>query len=389
MEYQYYEFQALDRPLTREDKEYVSSLSSRTQPTSRQAIFTYSYGDFRADPLKVLARCFDALFYQANWGTTQLAFRFPATVVDRQNFEPYGIGTSVDVFQEGAYVILNISITDEDNMPGWIEPEGTLDGLLPLREEIMHGDLRGLYIAWLKAVQHDEYILMGDDEHGLMDEDKDEELDVENPPEPPVPPGLHNLSPSLHNFIDVFAISPDLVAVAAEASEDRTTTADDFAAWVPLLPQEERNAFLVRIAEGDAQAKLELIQRLREVGGVETRLTAQRSGQRRLNDLLQGQEAYARRRKEREQQEARAARQRELQALAPREEALWQEVYALIKEKKASPYDRATKLLVDLRDLAAYQQQQAAFQQRFNDLVNNHVTSTALLRRFREARLMK
>jgi hypothetical protein len=329
----------------------------------------------------VLARCFDAMFYQANWGTTQLAFRFPATVVDRQNFEPYCIGTSIEVFDKGEYVILNINITDEDNMPDWIEPEGSLDGLLPLREELLHGDMRVLYIAWLKAAQNDEY--------DLMNEDEDEEFDVENPPEPPVPPGLHTLSPSLHNFIEVFTISPDLVAFAAEASSDRITTTDDFAAWVPLLPQEERDAFLVRIAKGDGHARMELIQRLREVGGGETRLTAQRSGQRRLNDLLQGQEAYARQRKQREQQEAKAARQRELQALAPREEELWQEVYALIEEKKAKPYDQATKLLVDLRDLAAYQQKQATFQERFNNFVNNHVTSSALLRRFRQARLMK
>jgi len=50
-EYQYYEFLAIDRPLSAEDLAYVRTLSSRVQPTSTQAVFTYSFGDFRGDPL--------------------------------------------------------------------------------------------------------------------------------------------------------------------------------------------------------------------------------------------------------------------------------------------------------------------------------------------------
>ena len=49
-EYQYYEFLALDRALTPEEKDYVASISSRVQITSNQAIFVYNYGDFRGNP---------------------------------------------------------------------------------------------------------------------------------------------------------------------------------------------------------------------------------------------------------------------------------------------------------------------------------------------------
>jgi hypothetical protein len=89
MEYQYYEFHAVDRPLNKEEQAHINSLSSRVQLTPRQAIFTYAYGDFRGDPLELLAHCFDMLFYQANWGTTQLAFRFPSSTIDPQQIEPY------------------------------------------------------------------------------------------------------------------------------------------------------------------------------------------------------------------------------------------------------------------------------------------------------------
>lgn len=39
-EYQYYEFQALDRPLTQEERAAISQLSSRANPTATSASFT-------------------------------------------------------------------------------------------------------------------------------------------------------------------------------------------------------------------------------------------------------------------------------------------------------------------------------------------------------------
>lgn len=60
-EYQYYEFQAIDRPLTPEEQGYVRTLSRRVEPTPVQAIFTYSYGNFRGDPLDLLETHFDAM----------------------------------------------------------------------------------------------------------------------------------------------------------------------------------------------------------------------------------------------------------------------------------------------------------------------------------------
>ena len=74
-EYQYYEFQAINRPLTEEQQTYMRSLSSRVELTPTRAVFTYSYGDFRGNPLAVLEAHFDALLYLANWGSKRLAFR--------------------------------------------------------------------------------------------------------------------------------------------------------------------------------------------------------------------------------------------------------------------------------------------------------------------------
>ena len=65
-EYQYYEFQAIDRPLTPKEQQAVAQLSSRVDPHPRRAVFTYSWSDFPASAQDILARYYDAMLYMAN-----------------------------------------------------------------------------------------------------------------------------------------------------------------------------------------------------------------------------------------------------------------------------------------------------------------------------------
>ena len=46
-EYQYYEFQAIDRPLDESDREALRSLSSRAQITATSFTNHYEWGDFK------------------------------------------------------------------------------------------------------------------------------------------------------------------------------------------------------------------------------------------------------------------------------------------------------------------------------------------------------
>jgi hypothetical protein len=89
------------------------------------------------------------------------------------------------------------------------------------------------------------------------------------------------------------------------------------------------------------------------------------------------------------QQKAEAERKRiqELLDLAGREEATWRLIESLIEQKQASSYDKATKLLVDLRDLAIYQNQQLKFQERFLVIREKYSNRPTLMERFNRARL--
>lgn len=130
-EYQYYEFLAIDRPLGPDEIASIRQLSSRVQPTPTHAVFTYSFGDFRGNPLNVLAKYYDVLLYIANWGTKQLAFRFPKAAIDLEALQPYYYGVEeIELTAAGDYVILNIMFQEKEGFD-WIEGEGELAGLAP------------------------------------------------------------------------------------------------------------------------------------------------------------------------------------------------------------------------------------------------------------------
>ncbi len=244
-EYQYYEFQTIDRPLTKAEQQAVSLLSSRVQLSSTRAIFTYSYGDFRGDPKELLVQYFDAMFYMANWGTLQLMFRFPKALIDVERMHKYCVGYQIVVSEINNFVILEISLDDDEGF-GWIEGEGNLSSLIGLRQEILQGDYRLLYLAWLKAISYLD-----------IDELNEEEL------EPPVPPGLGKLSSSLEAFIDAFELNEHLLKVATTASAAKSSISEkSLKAAITKLDRSESDIFLLRLAKGEANLSFELRKRL-------------------------------------------------------------------------------------------------------------------------------
>ena len=367
-QYQYYEFQAIDRPLTEEEQQAVALLSSRVAPHPRQAVFVYHWSDFPADCRKILAKYYDAMLYMASWGSRQLMFRFPASALDLEQIQAYCqpliIQDYFSLFTMGEYAILNVEFHPEDSYE-WVEDEGWLPAMLSLRDDILQGDYRMLYLAWLRAMEFES----------LLDSVQ----------EPPVPPGLKELSRPLRTFIDFFGIDVVLVQVAAEASGQRQAESQ---AWlhqaISQLPQQERDGFLLRLAQREVSLSAKLHRRLHQVAPL-PELKA--SPRRTVSQLVREAEEHRERERRRRVAEAEAKRIRELESLAKRESETWIEVFALIEQMQAKPYAEAVRLLVKLRDLAEYQGEEAAFQQRLNRIYEQYSRRSALLRRLREAGL--
>jgi len=365
-EYQYYEWQTIDRALTAAEQAAVGKLSSHIDVTSTRAWVEYHWGDFKHDPKQVLARYFDAFFYYANWGCQRLAFRFPKGLLDENSLQPYLWEYCSELEPLGNCLILDISYPDEDG-GNYFEGEARLSALAPLRDDLLAGDTRALYLAWLLAAAAN---------------DIDEEL------EPPVPPGLGELSAPLAEFVRFFQFDPFLVQAAAQASQPlRPAPAPALDALIARLPRAECDAFLHRLAAGEPLLGLKLNRRLQELAGPPARPHAA-STRRTWAELRETAEQLRQAAERRQQAEAEARRIRDLRDFAPRATQAWRDVQALIEEKKARPYDDAVALLVKLRDLALFQNQLPEFQAKMTDLQARYASRPAFQERLHKARLV-
>jgi hypothetical protein len=366
-EYQYYEFQTVDRLLTPQEQDEIRKLSSRVQLTSTQATFLYNYGDFRGDPEKVLTQYFDIMFYIANWGTWRLMFRFPKAIVDPKWFQPYDLPDTITLSTTSKYVILDIHITEEEGMRGWVEGEGWLPRLLPLRDDLLRGDLRLLYLVWLRSAPYLAKYALDDD-----------------PIEPPMPPNLGKLSQPLQAFIELVELDADWVAAAAQASlQQQETSEPSLEGCLSALSADEKQEFLLKLVRREPHVDLQLINRLKELAGKTRSAPQSTPGQRQLSELREIASTLSKQRQQKEQNAAQKKRIQQLEALAPKEAQTWKRIVALIELKQSKPYDEATALLKDLRDLAEHQERSPAFNQRFEQLKPDYQNRPALITRFK------
>lgn len=372
-EYQHYEWQTVDRLLTENEQQAVSSLSSHIEVSSSRAVVTYSWGDFKHNPRQVLARFFDAHVYLANWGSRRLLLRFPAGLLSPSTIAPFCVQDHIAFNAIEGSDVLDMDLSEEE-AGNWIEGGGWLSGLIPLRNDILGGDYRSLYLAWLKAMD-----LTGGEPS------RRKQNDSEGQP-PIVPAGLGQLSPALKRFVDLFEIPAGLIEAAAENSSPAVESeAVDFLPLAARLPRDVCDAFLGRVAQGDARVGLELRARLlaqlppRRTGG-EVRLA--------FGQLQQRAETIEAEREAREQARERKQHEAEMKALASREEATWGQVALLVGLKKTTSYDEAVQLLVKLAQLAAFRGTQADFRQRVRDLCERYRRLTGFRWRVEDAKLL-
>jgi hypothetical protein len=374
-EYQYYEFRAIDRPLTKQEMAALRAISTRAEITPTSFVNTYEWGNFKGDPDAFMQRYFDAFVYVANWGTHRFMMRVPRWALKEAELSAYCPGESASALETGDSIVLDFDSEDEEG--DWEEGEGYMASLIPLRAELMNGDLRCLYLGWLFCAQCDE-----------LDED-----DME----PPVPPGLAKLSAPLQEFADFLRIEEGLIEVAAESSdalEIAGPSEGELAAWIAGLPESKKDALLLKAVAGNKpHFRVELLRLFEQHRASSGKHSEEPPPARRtVSQLLAAARARAdeRERREAERKAAeRAKREREeavarakyLEGLAGREKQTWVEVDELIQNKQPKKYDQAVDLLVDLRDLALQQMREGEFNLAFEQVRARHASKPSFLRR--------
>jgi hypothetical protein len=164
-EFQYYEFVAIDRPLTATERRRLRAITSRATITSTRLVNTYEWGNFKGDPYELVAEYFDAFLYYANWGTRRLILRVPSARLDLTIAQRYCATRTArsrsnrsvsTVTATGKHLVIDLW-SETESGEDWADAEaGLLSALVPIRNELMAGDYRALYLAWQLRAQAGE-----------------------------------------------------------------------------------------------------------------------------------------------------------------------------------------------------------------------------------------
>jgi hypothetical protein len=386
-EYQYYEFQAIDRPLSREQMAELRAISSRAEITPTRLTNVYHWGDFRGDPVALLESYFDAHVYEANWGSHTLMFGFPSTSVDLEQANAYRVEANSEyeaglmVQERRGRVIVTFASHDEVG-GGWVddeESEAWMPSLISLRADILNGDPRALYLGWLAGATYNPV-----DADEFDDEDPEDDM-----LEPPVPPGLGQLTAPLQQLAEFLRLDPAILDVAAEGSAPLTAVRVSVKAareWIAALPAAEKDALLLRLVQGETQLHAELTRRLRADLGPKD--AAPKSGKRRSAvELAEAGKARAAELKRRAEQQRARERSAFLDTLAEKQDEIWRQADDFAEQKKALQYDAAVALIRDLHELAVRDGTIDPFGRRLDEFRDRHARKPALLERLHKARL--
>ncbi|MGH8738884.1 MAG: hypothetical protein ACREVC_16130 [Burkholderiales bacterium] len=376
-EYQYYEFQAIDRPLTQSQMRELRGFSTRAKITPTRFVNEYHWGNFKGDPAAWIEKYFDAFYYYANWGSRHFMLRLPGRLLDYGIARRYCRGDSALARRKGRHVILEFH-SEDDEAEDWVENDAGLSALIPLRADLARGDHRCFYLAWLLCVQA-----------GEVNDDAEE---------PPVPAGLHALSGSLRAFAEFLRIDDDLIDVATEGSPDREgpISKDDMKRCIQFLPDAEKTRMLLESALDGTNPQSELLKKLRDTRNPgmppleKARTVAQlrKSASQRAEARRSQATERAERERARREQEARAARERYLNNLAKRGEEAWARVEHLIATRQPKKYDAAVALLGELRELAARDGRGQEHSARLRRIQMQHEGKPTFISRLRKAGLL-
>ncbi|HET6605797.1 MAG TPA: hypothetical protein VFG62_03965 [Rhodopila sp.] len=371
-EYQYYEFLAVDRPLSDADRKALRKLSSRAEITARRFTNSYEWGDFRGDPCAMMERWFDLHLYLANWGTRRLMIKLPRRLVDGDRLAAMMDGVEgFELTTAGEALIVDITRNEEGGYDEWSDESEWLEMLAPLRDDVLAGDLRVFYLAWLVGVETE-----------TVGEETLEPL-----------PGLGPMTDALQAFADFFVLDPDLVAAAAErpaAPHAERISAEEVRRRIAAMDGPAKTGLLVRLFEGDPHVATELRSMIQDRNGASVPAAGPRTASalwdraeeiRQARENAEAEAAEAQRRLRAEQEELE--RQLHLKAIRRRGERVWDDIETEIARRNSGGYNAATELLIGLQDIAESDGTLNDFLVRLNSVRQRHAAKAAFVKRLR------
>ena len=370
-EFQYIGFRAAEKPVSNKDLEYMRQQSSRAEITPWTFDNEYHYGDFHGDALTMLRRGYDIHLHYANFGIRKLLIRLPHNLPDTPGASPYFAKDGLQFLKDkqGQGGILSISPYHEpgDQDELWNVNE-ILDRLVPLRAEILEGDLRPLYLAHLA--------MMSDGEH-----------DPEETTEGPVPAGLGNLTAAQRALAELFGLSDALIAAAAEGNPEQPVQEDPgklYAGWLQSLPQATKDAWLLEwLADAHSSARSDMLAEFRKSRPMAAWPTVQRD--RTIAELETAAEDIHKNAVRKAAEKAAQQRAKRLADMAADPAPTLRETERLVKLRSRESYVAIATLLKELREALAGTKQAGLAEQQAQKLKKENPTLNLLTAELRRA----
>ncbi|MGQ4728570.1 hypothetical protein ACUN3E_13020 [Streptomyces sp. Ju416(a)] len=266
-----YAFIAVDEPLDKLQMAHVQGLSSWSCDSPMSLVASSADRPFHADPRALMEQYFDLHLALSPWGTREVIVRLPQECLSVPLARRYG----VEAWSAGEHTLVVLR-TDFAEQTADAPVEVMLDRLASVRTDLMAGDRRALYLAWLAS--------LGRPDHYSIQELQELESEVE----PPVPAGLAGLGPGLCSLANVLCVDPRLLRVASSASPDVQSHSQahqqKLSQWIHQLPDVDKDRLLLQALQGGA----EFPERVRRP------LPLSRASHRSVADLLRAAAAVAR-----------------------------------------------------------------------------------------------
>jgi hypothetical protein len=380
-EYQYYEFLAIDRPLTADEMAELRALSTRAAIMPVSFTNEYNWGDFKGNPDKLMQRYFDAHVYVANWMTAIFMVRLPMEALTRETAKAATVPYLLDIKPTKTHWIITWRLEASENYDrfGMEDGRGWMARLAPVRDELLRGDLRSLYIGWLPAVAGE-----------MMDDDDVESLSVS---------GLANLTPAQRALAEFLEVDPDLLAGAgmgSPAAQETEVSRREMQKWIDALPRDEVNSILKQLLEGKGQQAERSVRnrfaswrRGLQTGDTDTpRRTVGELRQNAEKARLIRLDKQKRNRKQREikRREKRKAYLMNLSTDFPK---AWASVKEPVERGSGRGYDEACCILFDIAEAYALSATKNQFQNELEKFMASHLRRKALIQRLVKAGIWK
>lgn len=353
-EYQYYELVAVDRQLSKDEMGYLRGISSRAQISSNRFCNTYNYGDLKADPRQLLSRFFDAYVYVSNFGCKIFAIKVPRNLVDASLLLRYLVNDTCNYTGVTDHWIIEFAYENEDDYDDeWDEGDGWMSSLLNIRSELMHGDNRSLYLAWLSQLDWLEPDALS----------------------PAIPPGLDDLSASQSALRDFLKLDAQRVLASAQIKPDYANTQSE----------ELIHRYVMQLSETTARNQLRALL-LDETGTVRREqfaiLVSQaqevpRSSSVTVGHLLASARELRKKAHEKAEEQKLRQQQEKAESVAANEGAYWRRVEELFEKRGASAvYSELSAKLGDLQLMAKMLNRQTAYDQKLTGLKQRYAKKT-------------